>query len=110
MIVVVETSAYIKKTEKIMTAKTRAEVIDFLARNPKAGDVMPDTGGLRKYRQAREGQGKSGGYRVIYYYHDDKNPLFLIAAFGKNEKANLSKEEKNSLKDLVQILKKGMRA
>ena len=67
MIVVLETSAYIKKSEKIMTAKTRGEVIDFLARNPKAGDIMPETGGLRKYRHAREGQGKSSGYRVIYY-------------------------------------------
>lgn len=102
-------ASYIKKTEKIMTAPVREEVIDFLARRPKAGAVMPDTGGLRKYRHAREGQGKSGGYRVIYYYYDDKNPLFLIAAFGKNEKDNLTKDEKNELKKFVKILKGEMK-
>jgi hypothetical protein len=109
MIVIVEMNSYIKKTEKIMTPKVREDIVDFLTRRPKAGALMPDTGGLRKYIHAKEGQGKSGGYRVICYYYDDKNPLFLVAAFEKNEKDNLSKEEKNELKKFVQVLKKGMK-
>lgn len=109
MIVVVETSSYIKKSEKIMSAKVREEIVDFIARNPRAGEIIEETGGLRKFRHAREGKGKSSGYRVIYYYHNDSNPLFLVAAFGKNEKSNLSKDEKNTLKGFVQILKKGMK-
>lgn len=52
---------------------------------------MQGTGGVRKLRWARQGMGKSGGSRVIYYYHSDSKPLFLLTAYGKNERANLSK-------------------
>ena len=41
-----------------------------LAREPEAGDVMPETGGFRKLRWAdtRRGKGKRGGLRVIYHH------------------------------------------
>ena len=58
---------------------------------------MQGTGGIRKLRWARQGGGKSGGIRVIYYFHSEIMPLYLLAAFGKNEKANLSSEEKHQL-------------
>lgn len=48
--------------------------------------------------------GKSGGSRVIYYYHSDRIPLFLLTAYGKNERANLSRTECNELAKLVEIL------
>ena len=48
--------------------------------------------------------GKSGAARVIYYYHSDRIPLFLLTAYGKNERANLSKAERNELAQLVEIL------
>jgi hypothetical protein len=50
------------------------------------------------------GRGKRGGARVIYYWHNERLPLLLLAAYGKNEKANLSKAERNSMKQLVPIL------
>jgi hypothetical protein len=59
---------------------------------------------VRKLRWARAGMGKSGGARVIYYYHSDRIPLFLLTAYGKNERANLSKAERNELAQLVEIL------
>ncbi|MGD9727432.1 MAG: type II toxin-antitoxin system RelE/ParE family toxin [Gammaproteobacteria bacterium] len=65
---------------------------------------MEGTGGIRKLRWARTGGGKSGGIRVIYYFHDESMPLYLLAAFGKNEKANLSKEERNLLAKAVKEL------
>ena len=51
---------------------------------------MQGTGGIRKLRWAKSGEGKSGGVRVIYYFHSESMPLFLLSLFGKNEKANLS--------------------
>lgn len=48
--------------------------------------------------------GKSGGARVIYYYHSDLIPLFLLTAYGKNEAANLPQAERNELAVLVDIL------
>ena len=50
--------------------------------------------------------GKSGGARVIYYFHDHRIPLYLLSIFGKNEKANLSGAEANELSKLVRLLLK----
>ena len=67
---------------------------------------MQGTGGIRKLRWARGSRGKSGGVRVIYYYHDERIPLYLLTVFGKNERANLSKAERNELAKLVATLTK----
>jgi hypothetical protein len=58
------------------------------------------------YIWARQGSGKSGGVRVIYYFYNETMPLFLLNMFGKNEKANLSKAERNKMAKLVSILVK----
>ena len=47
---------------------------------------------MRKLRWARDGRGKSGGVRVIYYFHSETMPLYLLTMFAKNERANLSKD------------------
>ena len=65
---------------------------------------MVGTGGIRKLRWGRGNRGKSGGVRVIYYYHDDRIPLYLLTVFGKNEQANLTKAERNDLAKLVDLL------
>ena len=72
-----------------------AESSSDLAANPEAGDVMPETGGVRKLRWRAQGLGKRGGVRAIHYYHSDEIPLFLLNVFAKNEKANLTKAERN---------------
>lgn len=79
-------------------------MIDYLSVHPKAGDLMEGTGGIRKLRWSRGNKGKSGGVRVIYYYHDERIPLYLLTMFGKNDRANLSKADRNSLAKLVDIL------
>jgi hypothetical protein len=67
---------------------------------------MQGTGGIRKLRWPARGKGKSGGVRVIYYYHDGFMPLFLLTIFGKGEKANLSKAERNELAKFTSLLLK----
>lgn len=59
---------------------------------------------MRKLRWARGGRGKSGGVRVIYYFYSDAMPLYLLTLFAKNERANLSKAERNMLAELVGAL------
>ena len=59
---------------------------------------------MRKLRWARDGRGKSGGVRVIYYFHSEAMPLYLLTMFAKNERANLSKAERNALAGLVDVL------
>ena len=105
LITVAETPQYVRCAERLLPAADRMEVVEYLAANPKAGDLMQGTGGVRKLRWARGGRGKSGGVRVIYYFHSEAMPLYLLTAFGKNESANLSKAERNALAGLVRMLK-----
>jgi hypothetical protein len=72
--------------------------------NPEAGEAIPETGGVRKIRWALAVKGKRGGARVIYYCHTERLPVLLLAAYAKNEKANLSKAERNAMKRLMPIL------
>ncbi len=83
-------------------------MIDFLAANPIAGELMKGTGGARKLRWGAKGKGKSGGARAITYYAGPAVPVFLMAIFGKGEKANLSKAERNELRDVLASLASGI--
>ena len=76
-----------------------------LLADPKVGKVMRETGGVRKMRFAFEHQGKSGSIRVIYIDFEIHEKLFLLTAYPKSEKDNLSKAERNILKQLSGILK-----
>ena len=104
---VVETAEFLKHAAPLMPDSGRAELVAFVGANPKAGEIIPETGGVRKLRWAREGMGKRGGTRVIYYYHSERLPVFLLTAYPKNRKANLSKAERNAMKRLVPILVAG---
>ncbi|UZR30735.1 type II toxin-antitoxin system RelE/ParE family toxin [Methylococcus mesophilus] len=101
---VTELPEYIRCANDLLDEADRKAVIDYLAAHPRAGDVMEGTGGIRKLRWGRGNRGKSGGVRVIYYYHDERLPLFLLTVFGKNEQANLTKAERNSLAKLIDVL------
>ncbi|MEA1910878.1 MAG: type II toxin-antitoxin system RelE/ParE family toxin [Spirochaetota bacterium] len=81
-------------------------MIVYLSDHPNSGVVIQGTGGIRKLRWARGNKGKSGEMRVIYYVHSELMPLYLLAVFGKNEKANISSIEKKDLSKLVEELVK----
>lgn len=105
LITVAEMPEYIRRATRLLSQSERSDVIDYVAATPKAGDLIQGTGGVRKLRWARGGRGKSGGVRVIYYFHSEALPLYLLTVFGKGEKADLSQAERNELAKLVQILK-----
>jgi hypothetical protein len=69
-----------------------------------AGDLVQGTGGIRKLRWGLEGRGKRGGARVIYFYHDDAMPLFALTAYAKNERADLSQQDRNDFRQLTALL------
>lgn len=104
MLTIAELPEYIRRAEKLMSASERLDIINYLAAHPKAGDLMEGTGGIRKLRWGRGAQGKSGGVRVIYYVHSEQMPLYLLTLFAKNERANISKAERNELAELVDLL------
>ena len=81
-----------------MTERELKSLIDRLAANPQAGNLMVGTGGARKVRVAGRGKGRSGGFRVISYYAGEDLPVFLITVFSKGERADLSGAERLEIK------------
>ncbi len=104
MLTVVELPEYLRRSQKLLSEEERSRLVSYLAAQPDVGVILEGTGGIRKLRWKRDGMGKSGGVRVIYYYHSERYPLFLLTIFGKSEKANLSHAERNMLAKLVEEL------
>ena len=80
-----------------------------LSAEPLKGDLISGTGGLRKLRFAFENRGKSGSARVCYIDFAEVERLYLITAYSKKEKDNLSKAERNEIKKLITIMKGSQR-
>lgn len=106
LVSVAELPEYLRCSERLLSDSERANIVDYLSAMPKAGDLIPGTGGVRKLRWARGGRGKSGGVRVIYYFHSERIPLYLLTVFGKNEQSNLSAAERNELAKFTAVLKR----
>jgi hypothetical protein len=87
-----------------MGDEKRTELIDYLARNPTAGNVIPGSGGVRKLRWGLEGRGKRGGARVIYFFHDLEMPLLLLKAYAKNDQADLSSDELKTMRQFTKLM------
>ena len=79
-------------------------MIAYLAANPTAGDLIPGTGGVRKLRWGLAGRGKRGGARVIYLYQAADVPVFALTIFAKNERTDLSQQDRNDLRGLTKLL------
>ncbi len=104
LVTIVELPGFIRDAEAGLPADELDALKLHLAANPKAGDVVPGTGGLRKLRWAASGRGKRGGARIVYFFHNARMPLFLIALFTKNEKSDLSPDERKAAAKLAAAL------
>jgi len=99
---VTEFAGYKRRADELLSEVEQDAVIDLVAYDPTRGDLIPGTGGLRKLRVAVGGSGKRGGGRVIYYFYSDNFPILLVALYAKNEKSDLTTQEKKSFATLVQ--------
>ena len=101
---VVELPEFTRQASSLVKDSEKQSIIDYLAAHPKAGVRIEGTGGVRKFRWAIGNKGKSGGVRVIFFYHNETIPIFLLTLFSKSEKANISKAEKNELLKFTKLL------
>lgn len=106
-VTVVETTTFGRDSARVLSVNEREALIEYIAFNPEAGVIMRGTGGVRKLRWAAKGRGKSGGARVVYYYLDERAPVFLLALFAKGEKDNLTQAERNALAGIVKEIVEG---
>ena len=105
LITVAETPLFVRQAEAVWDNDERLEFVTFIAANPAAGDVIPGTGGVRKVRWSRSGMGKRGGVRVVYFYHDADQPLYLLMVYAKARREDLSAAEKRGVRELAALLK-----
>ena len=101
LITVVETFAFLRQAQPIWTDDERAALVDYMARNPESGDVIPGTGGIRKVRWGRTGSGKSGGVRVIYFTRNAEGEVVLLTLYAKSRTDNLTGPK---LKEIRRVL------
>lgn len=89
-----------------VSESVRAAIVDAVAKNPAAGDLVRGSGGVFKRRFAGRGKGKSGGWRVMVAFIGKHAPAYLLALLSKGDRANFSPAELNAMKDLVAELKR----
>ena len=106
---VAETPTFTRQSDGIFSEDEKRTLIDFLARNPLAGAEIRGTGGVRKLRFATSGRGKRGGARVIYYYYDDKMPIYALLAYEKTRRADLTPDERRAVSALAAAIKTARR-
>lgn len=103
-VVFIETPKFAQQIKKIATEDELKKLRNDLVENPERGSLIKNTGGLRKTRMAIRNRGKSGGARIIYFLAN-KEIIYLVMAYQKSTKDNLSEAEKADLRKLVSLLK-----
>lgn len=104
----IEVPIFTKKWKELgFTDENLRDLENILLTNPKSGDVIQGTGGLRKIRIPLNSKGKRGGGRVIYVDIEFRETIYFINVYTKNEKDDLTEEEKKAFKAVVSSLKEG---
>src|SRR5712692_2035365 len=106
MATVFATNRYERDAKRLLTQQERAALRDAIASNPGLHPVIPGTGGVRKARWGRQGKGKSGGVRAIYYYWISDDEVYLLYIYAKNEQADMSAADRKAVKTFVEELKR----
>ena len=92
---------FTKQVKQLLDAESYRLLQLRLVAEPEAGALIPGTGGLRKIRWQGSGRGKRGGIRAIYYWATKDDVLLMLLAYPKNERDDLSPEQKKVLAALV---------
>lgn len=103
---VAETEPFLTSAAKSgMTDAERLAAVQQVAADPTGGDLIKESGGVRKVRVAGRGQGKSGGYRVATAYVGADRPVYLLWVLSKGKAANFTKAQLKTMRDLMARLK-----
>lgn len=99
----IEAPAFTRHISDYLSDDAYRQLQTELAENPESGDVMPRTGGFRKLRWAdtRRGKGRRGGLRIIYFYFQPDQQIWLMTLYGKDEAADLTVKEKKALSSAI---------
>jgi hypothetical protein len=101
MHVFIELPSFSRVREDYFDDDQYRELQSFLLEQPKSGDVVPGTGGVRKLRWSRAGMGKRGGVRVLYYVQDARGRIWMLTAYAKSARENIPNEVLNELRKIA---------
>jgi len=102
----VETPTYLVALRKTgLSGADRDAVLDEVMANPAGGDLIKASGGVRKVRIGKEETGKSGGYRALTYFMDERSPVFLLFVIDKTDVDNISDAQAGQLKKIAKAIK-----
>ena len=104
---IIETPTFTRMITALLNDEDYLILQHILVVNPDAGDIVQGGGGIRKIRFALPGKGKRGGVRVIYYWQKSKDTIFMLIAYVKSKKSNLTTGETTILKQLVKEIENG---
>jgi mRNA-degrading endonuclease RelE of RelBE toxin-antitoxin system len=99
--IIIEASSFVRTREGLLDDEELRQLQISLMLNPESGKVIPGSGGLRKLRWRGSGRGKRGGIRVIYYWIQKRERIYLLIAYAKNKQENLTAEQLKILKTLI---------
>ena len=97
----IETPTFTRMVTELLSDDEYRALQNTLVENPERGDIIKGGGGIRKFRHAVQGRGKSGGVRVIYYWVKDDHQIFMLVVYPKTKKDNLTDRETAILREYV---------
>lgn len=102
----IEVPMFTRKWKELgLSDESLRELQNILLEDPRSGDIIQGTGGLRKIRIPLDNTGKRGGGRVLYVDVELKEIIYFINVYTKNEKDDLTEDEKKAFKAVIKILK-----
>ncbi len=102
IVIFIETRVFTRHITRLLPDDEYRQLQQELILRPNAGRVIPNSGGLRKLRWRTVSKGKRGGIRVIYYWFASDDEVYMLIAYGKGEKDDVSPQELKHLRKLVQ--------
>ena len=106
---IVSLSGYESQASALMDEDERLAMEFFIACAPEVHPIIPGAGGFRKARWARRGQGKSGGFRVIYFFLAEPGRIYMASIYAKSRKRALSAADQNVLAKLAAQIKRAVK-
>ena len=95
------TRTYERAIRKLLTEDARAEMEASIVATPDTAPVIRGTGGIRKVRWAGSGRGKRGGIRAIYFWHTGPGAIYMLTAYAKADRDDLSPADRRALMRVV---------
>ena len=100
--VIIENHIFTRRIKELMSDDEYRELQEALVNRPGMGDIIQQSGGLRKVRWKQEGRGKSGGVRVIYYWMTKNEQIYMLYVYPKTKQEDLTSEQVKVLKSIVE--------